>query len=54
MSVATAAKSEFNTITVDTAKVACDGNAAEGLGHPRVYLDLTAHGEIECPYCSCT
>ena len=54
MSVAAASKSEFNTITVDTAKVACDGNAALGLGHPRVYLDLTAHGEIECPYCSCT
>ena len=54
MSVATASKSDFETITVDTAKVACDGNAAEGLGHPRVYLDLTAHGEIVCPYCSRT
>ena len=51
---AAASKSDFETITVTTAKIACDGNAAEGLGHPRVWLDLTAHGEIVCPYCSRT
>ncbi|CAA7619325.1 zinc-finger domain-containing protein [Magnetospirillum sp. SS-4] len=54
MNAATPAKSTFETITVETASVACDGNAAAGLGHPRVYLDLTAHGEIVCPYCSVT
>ena len=54
MSAQTASNSTFETVTVSTAKVACDGNAAEGLGHPRVYLDLTAHGEIVCPYCSRT
>lgn len=54
MSAQTASNSAFETVTVSTAKVACDGNAAEGLGHPRVYLDLTAHGEIVCPYCSRT
>lgn len=20
--------------------------------HPRVYLDITTHGEVRCPYCS--
>ena len=54
MTAATASKSKFETTTVTTGKVACDGNGAEGLGHPRVYLDLTAHGEIVCPYCSRT
>jgi len=32
--------------------VACDGNLAAGLGHPRVYLDLPAGSEVVCPYCS--
>ncbi|MDO8607421.1 MAG: zinc-finger domain-containing protein [Phaeospirillum sp.] len=54
MTAATVSKSGVETITVSTGKVACEGNAAEGLGHPRVYLDLTAHGEIVCPYCSRT
>ena len=44
----------FDTVTVSTGAVACDGDVAAGLGHPRVYLDLTAHGEIVCPYCSRT
>jgi len=47
-------KPAFDTVTVSTAAVACDGDVANGLGHPRVYLDLTAHGEIVCPYCSRT
>ena len=51
---AAVSKPDFETITVTTAKVACDGNSAEGLGHPRVYLDLTADGTIICPYCSRT
>ena len=36
------------TIEVASAKVACDGGT---LGHPRVYLDLSVHGRIDCPYC---
>ncbi|HEU0072268.1 MAG TPA: zinc-finger domain-containing protein [Alphaproteobacteria bacterium] len=36
------------TITVETAQVACDGGP---LGHPRVYLSLEGKGEVECPYC---
>ena len=54
MTAAAASKPHFETITVTTATVACDGNSAEGLGHPRVYLDLTADGSIVCPYCSRT
>jgi uncharacterized Zn-finger protein len=46
----------FETIEVDTPVVACDGGGrgvvnAPG-GHPRVYLNLSAHGSVECPYCS--
>ncbi len=51
---AASSQSSFETITVSSASVACDGNAAGGLGHPRVYLDLTADGKIVCPYCSRT
>ena len=36
------------TVTVDKVTVACDGGA---LGHPRVFLNLAAEGEIDCPYC---
>ena len=36
-------------IEVETATVGCDGGA---LGHPMVYLQIGADGEIVCPYCS--
>ncbi|HXQ50744.1 MAG TPA: zinc-finger domain-containing protein [Stellaceae bacterium] len=39
----------FEIITVDTPVVACDGGVE---GHPRVFLNLTATGSVECPYCS--
>ena len=38
------------TIIIDTKKVACDGGGGT-LGHPRVYLSLEGHGQVECPYC---
>ena len=38
-------------IEVETTKVCCDGGGG-ALGHPRVFLNLTAEGKIECPYCS--
>jgi uncharacterized Zn-finger protein len=41
----------FETVTVDTITVACDGDGGVG-GHPRVYLNLAPRGKIECPYCS--
>lgn len=31
--------------------VVCDGGKG-ALGHPRVFLPLTAGGDIVCPYCS--
>ena len=40
----------FETVYVDKTVVACDGTR-EG-GHPRVFLNLSAAGRIECPYCS--
>jgi uncharacterized Zn-finger protein len=36
------------TLEVESPKVACDGGT---LGHPRVYLDLSVKGEVDCPYC---
>jgi len=41
----------FETITVDTDRVACDGGGGP-LGHPKVYLNLGAEERVECPYCS--
>ncbi|MFC3051508.1 zinc-finger domain-containing protein [Kordiimonas pumila] len=38
------------TIFVDTRKIACDGDEGP-LGHPRVYLTMDDHDQIECPYC---
>ena len=35
-------------ITIDEDSVGCDGGA---LGHPKVYLNLDASGQIDCPYC---
>ncbi len=36
------------TVSVDSATVACDGGA---LGHPKVYLNLDSGGAVDCPYC---
>ncbi|CAN5904232.1 hypothetical protein BH11PSE3_BH11PSE3_17170 [soil metagenome] len=41
----------FETITVDTDRVACNGGGG-ALGHPKVYLNLGEAGRVECPYCS--
>ena len=41
----------FETIYVDETIVACNGGGG-ALGHPRVYLNLSAEGKVECPYCS--
>jgi uncharacterized Zn-finger protein len=41
----------FETIIVDTDRVACDGGGG-ALGHPKVYLNLGEARRIECPYCS--
>lgn len=39
--------------TVETAEMlaACAGSGG-ALGHPRVYLNLSPSGRVECPYCS--
>jgi uncharacterized Zn-finger protein len=41
----------FEVIYVPRDVVACDGGDG-ALGHPRVFLNLSAEGKIECPYCS--
>jgi uncharacterized Zn-finger protein len=41
----------FETVYVDDIVVACGGTDKIG-GHPRVYLNLSGDGRIECPYCS--
>lgn len=35
---------------VNDVVVACDGGTG-ALGHPRVYLNITTSGQIDCPYC---
>jgi uncharacterized Zn-finger protein len=39
-------------VRVATPTAACDGDVAQGLGHPRVFLDLGPAGAATCPYCS--
>ena len=41
----------FETIYVDSMVAACNGGGGP-LGHPKVYLNLSAEGQVECPYCS--
>ncbi|HLI21687.1 MAG TPA: zinc-finger domain-containing protein [Stellaceae bacterium] len=41
----------FETIYVEDTIVACNGGGGP-LGHPKVYLNLSAEGRVECPYCS--
>ena len=36
-------------IEVDSREIACDGGG--DLGHPRVFLNMGAKKEIDCPYC---
>jgi uncharacterized Zn-finger protein len=38
------------TVEVETATVACDGNGL-ALGHPRVFLTIGKAGFVDCPYC---
>ena len=45
------AQEALETSYVETATVSCDGGDGP-LGHPRVFLNLEEHGEIDCPYCS--
>ncbi len=42
----------FETITVHSSKVACDGGAGAS-SHPRVFLRIDHEtGQVVCPYCS--
>lgn len=38
-------------VEVTTASVGCDGGSGR-FGHPTVYLNVAAKGEVACPYCS--
>jgi uncharacterized Zn-finger protein len=35
---------------VDITRVACDGDEG-ALGHPRVFLQMDAEDQVNCPYC---
>jgi uncharacterized Zn-finger protein len=37
------------TITVETSKIACDGDKESA--HPRVFLTTGKQGFVDCPYC---
>ena len=39
------------TIKVNERKIFCEGDSRSSLGHPRVYLDLSDRGDVDCPYC---
>ena len=36
--------------TVSQARFSCDGGGG-ALGHPKIYLDLSHSGRVDCPYC---
>jgi len=36
-------------IYVNARRVNCDGG--EGIGHPRIHLEMGDKDEVECPYC---
>ncbi len=38
------------TIYVEDTTVGCDGGGG-AQGHPKVFLNLTEKGSIDCPYC---
>lgn len=40
-------------VEVHARKVACDGEAAGALGHPRIWMTIRDR-EVTCPYCSIT
>lgn len=37
-------------VEVSSKTVACDGDEGP-LGHPRIYLNLSQEGRVDCPYC---
>jgi len=41
-------------IYTNNPRVSCDGGEEDVGGHPKVYLEISAHNEnyIVCPYCS--
>ena len=41
----------FEIIYVETLSVSCDGGGG-ALGHPKVYMNLSKSGQVECGYCS--
>ena len=45
------AQEATETSYVETVTASCDGGGGP-LGHPRVFLNLEEHGEVDCPYCS--
>ncbi len=38
------------TVETDKTRIACDGGD-DALGHPRVFLEMSDKGEVDCPYC---
>ena len=38
------------TMTVTTKRVKCDGGS-DGMGHPRVFMDMGDDSSVECKYC---
>lgn len=41
----------LETHYVEEETVACDGGPNPALGHPRVFLSMEEHGQVDCPYC---
>lgn len=45
-----ALKEPTEIIHVDTPVIGCDGGGG-ALGHPKVFLNISRTGEVDCPYC---
>ena len=41
---------EIKIVDDKTEEIGCDGGGG-ALGHPKVYLTLGEHDQIDCPYC---
>lgn len=48
--VSSTGRQPVETIVVHGHRVACDGGGGP-LGHPKVWYELGADGEVECLYC---
>lgn len=47
----TSSKGTGEVTLTQAARVSCNGGGG-ALGHPQIWLNMNADGEVTCPYCS--